>query len=156
MPSKDKSYLESCLNNIRNYCNYQERTIFEVKEKIKTFQLEKGHEEKIVRQLIKEEYLNEERFAKTFAISKLRINKWGRKKIFYALSQKHIPEIFIQMGLAEINEDEYNNTIRELIKRKRKELKEADNYKLNNKIASYLITKGFEPDTVWRIINYNH
>ena len=156
MPANNKTYLEQCLGQLRSYCAYQERTINEVRIKLFSFQLDKIHNDKIIKQLIKEDYINEERYARVFAVSKLRANKWGRKKIFYALSEKRIPEIFIEIGLSEINEEEYLHTIRELIKKKRKVVKETDNYKLNNKIAAFLISKGFEPDLIWRVINFNH
>lgn len=83
----------------RYFCDYQERCIYDVKRKLQMWKATDKTIERIITQLEKEDYINEERFAVSFAVGKLRNNKWGRTKIFYALSQKHIPEIYIQMGI---------------------------------------------------------
>jgi len=152
----DNQYLEKFLKSLRSYCDYHERTMMEVQQKLSTYKLSVNHIENIIKQLIKEDYINEERYAKNFVTSKLHLNKWGKRKIIYALHQKQIPEIYIEMGLNEIDEDEYIKVIKDLIKKKRKESKEPDNFKFQYKVFSYLNSKGFESDIIWRVINYNH
>jgi len=152
----DNQYLEKFIKSLRFYCAYQERTLMEVHEKLNSFKLSEKHIERIIKQLVEEDYLNEERYAKNFVVSKLHQKKWGKRKIIHALHLKQIPEIYIEMGLNEIDDDEYIKVIRDLIKKKRKESKEPDNFKFQYKIYSYLISKGFESDMVWRVINYNH
>lgn len=152
----DNQYLEKFLKSLRSYCDYQERTMMEVQQKLISYKLSEIHIENIIKQLIKEDYINEERYAKNFVISKLHQKKWGKIKIIYALHQKQIPEIYIEMGLNGIDEDEYIKVIKDLIKKKRKESKEPDNFKFQYKVFSYLNSKGFESDIIWRVINYNH
>ena len=84
------------------------------------------------------------------------MKKWGKRKIIFSLQQKQVPEIYIEMGLNEVDEEEYLQIIKDLIKKKRKESKEPDNFALQYKIANFLISKGFETDTVWRVLNSNH
>ncbi len=135
----------------RNFCDYQERCIYDVKNKLQTWKASETTIEKIINRLEKEDYINEERFAVTFAVGKLRNNKWGRTKIFYALSQKHIPEIYIQMGLNEIDEEEYLNTLKSVLNSKK--INESDDFKRKAKLVKYAQQKGFQPSLVWKVIN---
>lgn len=126
----------------------------DVRIKLKSFHLQEGMDEKIIVELEKENYLDEARFAKVFASGKLRINKWGRNKIYAALQQKKVPEFFILQGLSEIDQDEYIQVLRNLIASKSKEIKEPDFDRHNKKVANFAISKGFEPRLVWDILNY--
>ncbi len=135
----------------RNFCDYQERCIYDVKNKLQTWKASDSTIERIINRLEKEDYINEERFAVTFAVGKLRNNKWGRTKIFYALSQKHIPEIYIQMGLNEIDEEEYLNTLKSVLNSKK--INESDDFKRKAKLVKYAQQKGFQPSLVWKVIN---
>ncbi len=135
----------------RNFCDYQERCIYDVKNKLQTWKASDTTIERIINRLEKEDYINEERFAVTFAVGKLRNNKWGRTKIFYALSQKHIPEIYIQMGLNEIDEEEYLNTLKSVLNSKK--INESDDFKRKAKLVKYAQQKGFQPSLVWKVIN---
>ncbi len=150
----DASIPDWVLVKMKQYCAYQERCMYDVKLKLKAFHLQEGITEKIILELEKENYLDEARYARIFASGKLRINKWGRNKIFAALQQKRVPELFILQGLAEIGNEEYLQVLREVIAAKSREVKEEDFTKHNRKVANFAISKGFEPRLVWDVINY--
>jgi len=135
----------------RNYCDYTERCIYDVRNRLKLWKATDSTIEKIVTRLEKEDFINEERYAVAFAIGKMRNNKWGRTKIFHALSQKHIPEIYIQMGLNEIDEEEYINTLKAILKSKK--INEKDDFKRKAKLVRYAQQKGFNPKLVLDILN---
>lgn len=141
------------LSKMKQYCAFQERCMFDVKEKLKTFHLQENVYESIILQLKKEDYLNEERFAKVFAGGKLRINHWGKNKIYAALQQKRVPELFILEGLSAID-DEYLSILHKVIAKKNNELKESDINRRNKKLAKFAISKGFESNLVWDVLNY--
>ena len=141
------------LSKMKQYCAFQERCMFDVKEKLKTFHLQEDVYESIILQLKKEDYLNEERFAKVFAGGKLRINHWGKNKIYAALQQKRVPELFILEGLSAID-DEYLSILHKVIAKKNNELKESDINRRNRKLAKFAISKGFESNLVWDVLNY--
>lgn len=138
------------LDKARKFCSYQERCFFDVKRKLQEWKASDKTIEKIIHQLEQEDYVNEERFAVSFATGKLRNNKWGRNKIFYALMQKHIPELYVQMGLSEIDEKEYISVLKSVIDSK--SIDEADEYKRNNKLVRYAVQKGFQADLAWKVI----
>jgi len=141
------------LSKMKQYCAYQERSMFDVKEKLKTFHLKEDVYESIILELKKEDFLNEERFAKVFASGKLRINHWGKNKIYAALQHKRVPELFILEGLNEID-DEYLSVLHQVIAKKNNELKESDINRRNKKLAKFAISKGFESNLVWDVLNF--
>ena len=140
---------EQALQQIKHYCAYQERSHTEVKEKLYSFGLWKDEVETIISQLIEENYLNEERYAKIFAGGKFRMKKWGRVKIKYALKQKKVSEYCIKQGLKEIDEDQYIDTLKELLQQKWESLGSEKNLFIKRKkTADFLAQKGYESDLV--------
>jgi regulatory protein len=131
------------LSKARSYCALQERCISETEEKLREWKVKPDKAEKIIEQLIKEDYLNEERFAKSFAGGKFRINHWGKTKIIYELERRKVPDLIIQIGLEEIEEDEYEETLKELLVRKNREIKDKDPYKRKQKLVAFALQKGY-------------
>ena len=96
--------------------------------------------------------MNEERFAKTFAGGKFRIKGWGRIKIIHELEAKGLTKNCILLGLKEIAEADYVETLQILLKKKAAVVQADDDFVRRDKIARYAIQKGFEPELVWRWI----
>jgi len=140
------------LSKMKQYCAFQERCMFDVKTKLKTFHLQDDIYEHIVIELKKENFLNEERYAKMFANGKLRINKWGRSKIYAAMQQKRVPELFILEGINSIDEDEYISVLENVISKKSQEINEPDSFKRNKKLAKFAASKGFESNVIWKVL----
>lgn len=138
------------LNKARKYCAYQERCIYDVKMKLLEWKAAEHTIESIIFKLEEEGYIDEERYAVSFARGKLRNNKWGKAKIFHALMQKHIPELYVQMGLAELDEKEYIDILKSVIASK--DLKEENEFKRNNKLVKYAVQKGFQARLAWQVI----
>ncbi len=141
---------EYLLEKARNYCAYQERSIFDVRTKLFQWKATEETLEEIIRTLKAENYINEERFVKAYALGKFRHNKWGRNKIIHALKQKQIPDLFIQIGLSEIDNDEYINTLKTILFSK--EVKAKDEYTRQNKLVQYATQKGFQPELIWKVL----
>ncbi len=132
------------LVKLRQFCAYQERCIHDVEEKMKEWQVGHKHAEKIIEQLIKDDYLNEERFARSFAGGKFRINHWGKTKIIHELERRQVPDLIIQIGLEEIDDDEYAETLKEILQRKNREIHEKDHYKRKQKLIAFALQKGYD------------
>jgi len=145
--SPEHTYL---LDKAKKYCSYQERCLADVKRKLNEWKAAEKTVEKIIQTLEKEDYINEERYAIAFALGKLRNNKWGRNKIFYAMTRKQIPEIYIQMGLNEIDEKEYIDILRSVLQAKK--INEKDVFKKNNKLVKYAVQKGFQANLAWKVL----
>lgn len=132
-----------------NYCAYQERSQKEVRNKLYEYGLYGDEVEDVLTDLIMDNFINEERFAKSYAGGKFRIKKWGRNKIKQGLKQHDISAYCLKKGLEEIDAEDYFSTLCELIERKAESLVESNVFKKQEKVSRHLIYKGYEPDLVW-------
>lgn len=139
---------------LEHYCAYQERSHYEVKNKLWTLGFWGDWAEDIIVHLIDENFLNEERFACSFAGGKFRIKKWGRIKIKQKLREKRVKPKLIDYAFSkEIPQEDYWNTLTTLLEKKDKILREDDKFKRKKKLFNYLFQKGYEPALVWKAIN---
>ena len=137
---------------IVKYCAYQERSQQEVRDKLYDLGVHKREVEQTISLLIGDGYLNEERFAISFAGGKFRIKQWGKVKIKYALKQKRISDYCIKKALSQIKEADYIKTLHAVINSYSKKNAEKDQRKKIYKIAQYVISRGFESDLVWEAL----
>lgn len=133
-------------------CAYQERCQQEMRDKLYEWGLHSNEVENIIADLISTNFLNEERFAKAFAGGKFRIKKWGKVKIKIELKKRKISDYCIRKGLAEIDDKEYINTLKDVISKKLKENSKGKIQVRNYKAAQYAQSRGFEGDLIWDII----
>lgn len=136
-----------------SFCAYQERTQDEVRQRLKDWNVWGDEAEEIIGELIVENFINEERFAKVFAGSKFRVKKWGRRKIMFELKKRRLSDYCIKAGMNEIDEEDYYETLKTLIEKKKHDYRKEENeYKLNQKVAQFLVGKGYESGLVWEIL----
>lgn len=144
---------EQALQKLRQYCAYQERSHYEVQQKLWELGIRRTDQDEMIAKLIDEDYLNEERFAKTFAGGKFRMKEWGRKKIYYALKEKRVSEYSIKSALKEIDDEDYKQLLRELAEKKYESLINEEPVMRKKKTMDYLLQKGFEADLVTRALH---
>lgn len=135
-----------------NYCAYQERTQQEVRDKLYGLGLYRDEVEDVLSDLIGENFVNEERFAKSYARGKFSLKKWGKQKIIFELKKRNLSPYCIEQALKEISDEEYKKVITIIVQNKLDNTSQAGII-ANYKIANHLIRKGFEPEIVWTIIN---
>jgi regulatory protein len=150
--AKNKSFNEIYLR-ASSFCAYQERSQKEVRDKLYEDGVDRDMAEEVIAKLITDNFLNEERFAKTFTGGKFRMKKWGRLKITHALQGKGVSPYCIRKGLEEIDPDNYTATLRNILSKRMAGEKEKDIFKKKSKVAGFAIRKGFEPDIVWDELN---
>lgn len=134
------------------YCAYQDRCHKEVEEKLRAYDLIPEAREMILLHLLEEGFLNEERFARSFARGKFRIKKWGRKRIERELRSRDISPYNIKQGLSEIDPEEYQQTLFDLAEKKFEHTSEKHPLKKRKKVADYLLRRGFESQKVYAIL----
>ena len=131
------------------YCSYQDRCHQEVQEKLRSFLLSIEEKDSIIVHLIQENYLNEERFARSFARGKHRIKFWGKNRIVNELKQRAISQPNIKLALQEITEEEYLETFDKLCERLWESIRENNVLKKKKKFCDYLLRKGWESNLVY-------
>ena len=144
---------EEALQKLRQYCAYQERSHYEVQQKLYELGIRKAEHDEIISTLIEEDYLNEERFAIQFVGGKFRMKDWGRKKIYYALKEKKVSEYNIKKAMKQIDEDAYAEVLRELAEKKYALLKDEQWLVRKKKTIDYLLQKGYEYELVATTVN---
>ena len=149
---KDIAYsLKEATRKLEGYCAYQDRCHKEVNSKLKEMGMISAAMDEIVGHLIKENFLNEERFARSFARGKFNIKKWGKKRIINELKQRDITKYNLKLALKEIDEDIYLETLEILAKKRAMQLTETNVFKKRKKLADYLLYRGWESPLVYEI-----
>jgi len=140
---KPKALLADALPKIRRYCAYRDRCHKEVKLKLRDLGLWTRDIEVAIATLIEEGFLNEERFARSYARGHFRMKNWGRVKIIHGLRSMDINETLIRSALNEIDEVEYMSALQLLVEKKMRELDGSKKQK-TLKLTRYLLSKGYE------------
>jgi len=150
---KEKSYsVDEATKLLENYCAYQDRCHKEVEQKLYDLKMIPLAKEKILLHLMEHNFLNEERYAKSFARGKFYIKKWGKIKITNQLKFKNISAYNIKSALTEIDEADYLVTLNQLVEKKAPLIKESNSFKKRNKLSTFLISKGFESSLVFETV----
>lgn len=135
------------------YCSQSEHCESEVREKLIHWGGESEDEIAEIIEFLKEEkYIDNQRYANFYARDKFRFNRWGKRKIALMLSSKKIERDTIEVALCEIDENEYEEVIREVITSKSKGLKAKNDYDRQNKLYNYAISKGFESRIITNVL----
>ena len=148
LPEKKSFTFEEIKQKIVNYCVYQDRCHAEVEQKMREFLLIPEAKEEILLYLIKENYLNEERFTRSYVRGKFYIKKWGRNKIKVNLLQKGISEKLIIKAYGEIDDNEYLAAIKTILEKIIPTFKGLKEYQKKQKAIKYLLSKGYEYDLI--------
>ncbi len=131
------------------YCSYQERCHQEVQEKLYSYDLSEKERNQIIVHLIEHNFLNEERFARSFARGKHRIKHWGKIRIVIELKQRQISAPNIKCALTEISEEEYQDAFDKLAEKQWETIRETNALKKKKKFCDYLLRKGWESNLVY-------
>lgn len=143
---------QQALQKIQHYCAYQERSHKEARNRLFEYGLYSSEVDDVLTQLITDGFLNEQRFAKAFAGGKFRVKKWGKIKIIRELESHGLTSKCIQIGLKEIEEADYLETLTSLLKKKWALTEESNHFKKKERVARHAIMKGYEPEAVWGIL----
>ena len=144
--------LEEAKKKLENFCVYQDRCHHEVEKKLNEMHMIPEACEVIILHLMEHDFLNEERFTKSFSRGKFKIKKWGKQRIIRELKMRDISEYNIKNGLNEIDPDEYLETLKKIAIKKRDSITEKNPYKKSQKITNFLFYRGFENNLVYEVV----
>ena len=136
------------LAKAEHFCAYQERAQQEVRDKLYDWGLWPDAVENIIIQLIGGNFLNEERFAKSYVQGKFKQKGWGKIKIKQGLKFKKIPDGLLKKALLTIDGDDYLEMLNKILVKKAALLTEKMPYKRRYKLQQYALSRGFEADLI--------
>lgn len=151
---KSSKYISEAqaLKKLQRYCAYQDRCHQEVRSKLIDLGVYGDVLERVIADLITDNFLNEERFAKSYAGGKFRVKKWGRVRILRELKLRKISPYCIKKAMLEIPDVDYQETLSLLIEKKNRAIEETNLFKRRAKIAQYLLYKGYESPIIWKTL----
>ena len=144
---------EQALQKLRFYCRYQQRCQSEIKQKLFELGINNKDHDELIAELVKENCLNDERFAVAFVSGRFKLKQWGRKKIQQGLKEKRVGDEIAQKALDQINKKEYRAILNKLAKERYAALKHEQHLVRKKKTMDYLMQKGYELDLVKEAIN---
>jgi regulatory protein len=144
---------KSSLNKAMALCAAREYCISDISTKLQNWGIEAKNIGGIIEKLIKDNFINEERYATGYVKDKFNYNKWGKIKIASQLRAKNIPGEVISGALNSIDNDLYKKTIRDLLSSHRRQVKAKNQYDLKGKLLRYGLSKGFESNLLYDLLN---
>lgn len=145
----DKSLTpEKAIQRVEALCARQERCSYDIRMKLRQWQISNADIERIVKRLITDGFINDERYARMFIRDKRKFNKWGPLKITYALRSKSFSEEIISKALGELEPDNDESTLKELLSKKMRGIKAKSPYDLKTKLIRFGISRGFNFELV--------
>lgn len=141
--------IKEAIIKLEHFCAYQERCHAEVVSKLYSLKMSSDEIDFIVVQLIENNFLNESRFACSFARGKHRIKSWGKIRIVNELKARHISSTNITLALKEISIEEYETTFEELSERCWNNIQEKNTLKKRKKFCDYMLRRGYESNLVY-------
>lgn len=153
MQKEQSLTLDLATAKIEAYCSKAEHCTSEVVKKLKSWNINERQIAEIVARLCKEKYINDLRYSRCYVKDKFRYNHWGRIKITQALRFKNINEDDIKEAIEELDQQEYETTLKRLLAQKRKSIKASSDYERNGKLVRFALGRGFEMSIINKYLN---
>ncbi len=143
----------TALNKAMALCARREYCISDIRTRLSTWGVGENESDKVIDVLLREKFINEERYATGFVKDKFNYNRWGKIKISSHLRAKKIPEELILRALDSIGDDNYKKVLSDLIAVHRRSVKARNGYELKAKLLRYGLSKGFESSLLYELLN---
>ena len=149
---KEKTEQEAYLQ-LTALCAQAEHCQQEMRDKMKRWDIDPAVQDRSITCLVKERYVDDERYARAFVKDKIRYNKWGRRKVQQGLWLKHIDADIQERVLSEVDDSEYLSILRPLLKQKAKGIRAENDYERNQKLVRFALGRGFTFDIIRQCLN---
>lgn len=146
-PEQNTAYQKAAI-----LCSKSEKCLFEIREKLKLWGLTETGAEPVLKKLIAEKYIDDERFTQAYVKDKFRFNHWGKQKISYMLRAKNISEEIINQALNEIEDEGYSEKLHKLLEDKARSIKAQNSFDKRSKLMRFALSCGFESGEIYRVL----
>ncbi|MEG1616749.1 MAG: regulatory protein RecX [Bacteroidales bacterium] len=141
------------LHKAAAYCSKSEHCISEIREKLKQWGTESEDVEPIITRLLKEKFIDENRYCRSFINDKYKYNRWGRIKIGYALRMKKIPDYIVYESMDEVIDEElYRQNLIALLREKKRSAKGINKQEEYAKLFRFAASRGFDCSEISKAI----
>ena len=143
----------SALSKAAALCSAGEKCEWDIRQKLEQWNVDEEMADKVIEALIKDKFIDHNRYTPFFVRDKLKFNKWGKRKICYELTRKKIERNIIEEAIAQIDQEEYIEELVEILKIKNRQIKGKDAWQTKAALMRYGMSKGFEGDDVNRAMS---
>ena len=151
-PKKNISIKEA-ISKAQYLCAEKEKCVSDIRQKLYDWKLPEADHETLIKQLLDDKFIDEERYALFFTKDKIVHNKWGSIKISFALKQKKIKDEFIKNAFDHFPETEYENILKNELLKKIKTINDKDEYTVKSKLLRFAASRGFENGKVFDMLS---
>lgn len=139
---------EAAKIKMADLCARSEQCEADIRQKLYRLGLTSAQVQQVVSELISGRFIDNERFAASFARDKCRFSCWGKNKIRLALMAKRLTPHEITQGLHAIEEADYLDALRRTTAAKARtlDLIGENSYENRLKLFRHLQSRGFESD----------
>ena len=132
------------LRRLEALCARSEHTEGEMMEKMRQWGICEAAQARIMQTLTQARYVDDKRFAEAFIHDKIAFNGWGRRKIAQALWAKHVDEAIYTPLLDAVDETQYLEALRPLVRQKYRSVKAKTEYERAMKVIKFAVGRGFD------------
>ena len=145
---------ERFYNQALHYLSYRTRSEKEVRDKLKTKQVDPQTIEKIIAKLKEKRFINDEEFARQWIENRIRFKPRSERLIKMELKQKGISEDIINSLIGNSNSAATDlDSAKKLVEKRIGRVKNLPKQKIYEKLGRYLASKGFNWDTIKKAID---
>jgi regulatory protein len=144
---------QQILTKLTAVCSRAEYCKEDIRRKMERWEVADDIQEKVLAYLVKERYIDEERYARCFIKAKKEYNHWGEKKIEQALYMKRIPKDIYEPILKEICNNDFRDILKSLLQNKKRSVKASSDYELRGKLIRFAMQRGFTYDQICEVID---
>ncbi len=139
---------QQALVRLTSLCSRAEYSTFDIRQKMARWDLDDTLQEKLLTYLVREKYVDDIRYARSFVRDKLHLNHWGSQKIRMSLLQKHIDKDIINEVLSEVDPSEYVTILRELLRQKAHTIHAPSSFERTSRLVRFASGRGFTLDII--------
>jgi len=144
---------QKALNKAMYLCSKAEKCKEDIRKKLYDWKANPSEFDKIISDLERQKFIDEERYVKYYVRDKFEFNKWGKIKIRTMLYRKKISKKKISKALENISQEKYVENLKYLLNQKRKTIRDSEARIIKNKLMRFAASRGYEPDLILSILN---
>lgn len=144
---------EQILTKLTAACSRAEHCKEEMRRKMERWEVANDIQEKVIAYLVKERYIDEERYTRYFIRAKKEYSHWGERKIEQALYMKRIPKDIYEPLLKEICNNDFHDILKSLLQNKKRSVKASNDYELRGKLIRFAMQRGFTYDQIMEVMD---
>ncbi len=144
---------EHILKKLQKICSRKEKCTHDIIEYLNKIEIPESLQDEIINKLKADRYVDDNRYALAAVNDKLNLNHWGKIKIRHFLTLKHIAEEIIDNALNSIDEEQYENLIREELRKKAVMFRAETPEDTEKKLMQFAASRGYEEEIARKLLN---